>query len=307
MIVRFIQGFCMALADSVPGVSGGTIAFLLGFYDKFIGSLNNIVRRDKDKRKEAFIFIVKIGVGWIIGLLLAILFITSVFESHIYEISSLFIGFIIFAIPIIVMEEKDCLKGKYLNFIFVVFGAAFVAMITYFSGSSILSDGVNLAFGKFDLWVAILLVLAGIMAISAMVLPGISGSTILMIFGLYIPVTTAIKDVLHMKLEFIPALVLFGIGVIVGALLVVRLIKKMLERYRSQTVYFILGMMLGSLYSICMGPTTLKDAEGNLKNLAMMDMKTFNWLYFVIGGIIIFGLQALKGCLEKKENISKDL
>lgn len=302
MIMRFIQGFCMALADSVPGVSGGTIAFLLGFYDDFIGSLNDIVSKDKNKRKNAMIFLIKIGIGWVVGMVLAILFITAVFESNIYQISSLFIGFIIFAIPIIIMEEKKCLKGKYLNCIFILIGAPFVAGITYFSNSSILSEGVNLAFGELNIGLCVLLLVAGMVAISAMVLPGISGSTILMIFGLYLPVITAIKDILHLKFEYIPAVAIFGIGVIIGALLVVRLIKKMLEKFRSQTVYFIIGMMLGSLYSIAMGPTTLKDSEGVLKGLKMLSFDTFSVVFFVIGGVIIFGLQALKSIMEKKEN-----
>lgn len=303
MLMRFIQGFCMALADSVPGVSGGTIAFLLGFYDDFIGSLNDIISKDKNKRKNALIFLIKIGIGWAVGFIMAILFITAVFESHIYQISSLFIGFIIFAIPIIAAEEKECLKGKYYNLIFVILGGVFVAGITYFSNSSILSEGVDLSFGKFNAGVGILLFVVGMVAISAMVLPGISGSTILMIFGLYIPIITAIKDILHMKLEYIPAVAIFGVGVIIGALLVVRLIKKMLENHRSQTVYFIIGMMIGSLYSIAMGPTTLKDSEGVLKGLEMLSVDTFDLLFFVIGGIIIFGLQALKIMMEKKEKV----
>ena len=62
----------MALADSVPGVSGGTIAFLLGFYDSFINSLNDIMGRDNAKRKKAFFFLIKLGVGWVIGMLLAV-------------------------------------------------------------------------------------------------------------------------------------------------------------------------------------------------------------------------------------------
>ena len=66
-IIQFIRGFCMALADSVPGVSGGTIAFLLGFYDKFINSLNNLMGKDKEKRKEAILFLLKLAIGWIIG------------------------------------------------------------------------------------------------------------------------------------------------------------------------------------------------------------------------------------------------
>lgn len=64
-IIQFIRGFCMALADSVPGVSGGTIAFLLGFYDKFINSLNSLMGKDKEKRKEAILFLLKLAIGWV--------------------------------------------------------------------------------------------------------------------------------------------------------------------------------------------------------------------------------------------------
>ena len=90
----------MALADSVPGVSGGTIAFLLGFYDSFINSLNDIMGRDNAKRKKAFFFLIKLGVGWVIGMLLAVSVLANVFESGIYKVSSLFLGFIILAIPV---------------------------------------------------------------------------------------------------------------------------------------------------------------------------------------------------------------
>lgn len=292
----------MALADSVPGVSGGTIAFLLGFYDKFIGSLNDLIGGTKEERKEAVKFLIKIGVGWVIGLVLAILFITSVFEEYIYQISSLFIGFIIFAIPIIIKEEKECLIKKYSGVIFLILGAGFVAAISYFSGNTILSDGVDLAAGKFGVGVGLLLFIAGIAAISAMVLPGISGSTVLMIFGLYVPITTAVKDILHLRLEYILAVAIFGLGVIAGALGVVKLIKKLLEKFRTQTVYFIIGMMFGSLYSIALGPTTIKNEDGVAKGLKMLDLSTFSIIFFLIGGVIIIGLQLLKSFLEKKEN-----
>ena len=290
----------MALADSVPGVSGGTIAFLLGFYDEFIGSLNDLISGSKEEKKKAVVFLMKIGIGWVIGFCMAILFITSVFESHIYQISSLFLGFIIFAIPIIIKEEKDCLKKKYWGILFTVLGIIFVAGISYFSGSTILSGGVNLAAGKFDVGIGIMLFFTGMVAISAMVLPGISGSTILMIFGLYIPITTAVKDVLHLKLEYVLALALFGLGIIAGVLCVIKLIKNMLENHRTATVYFIIGMMIGSLYSICLGPTTLKDENDVLSGLKMLDIHTFSIVFFIIGGIIILGLQFIKYILASK-------
>lgn len=283
----------MALADSVPGVSGGTIAFLLGFYDKFIGSLNALIGGTKEERKDGIIFLIKIGIGWVIGFCMAALFITSVFESHIYQISSLFLGFVIFAIPIIVIEEKESVVGKYVNIIWGIIGAALVAAITYFSSSTLLAGGVNLSVGKFSIGVGILLFVAGMVAISAMVLPGISGSTILMIFGLYVPIITAIKDILHFKLEYVPAVFIFGVGVIAGALLVVKLIKYVLDHFRSQTVYFIIGMMIGSLYAIVNGATTLKEPK------AALSLSTFSIVFFIIGGVIIFGLQKLKSISEK--------
>lgn len=129
-IVNIIQGFSMALADSVPGVSGGTIAFVLGFYDKFINSLNALISKNGDK-KDAIKFLIKLGIGWLIGMASASLILSNLFETHIYQISSLFIGFIIFAIPLIVKEEKENLKGKYKWLIFTVIGITIVSIITY--------------------------------------------------------------------------------------------------------------------------------------------------------------------------------
>ena len=101
----------MALADSVPGVSGGTIAFILGFYEDFVNSLNSIISGEKSDRIKAFKFISKIGIGWVVGFTLSVLFITSIFENNIYEINSLFLGFIIASIPLIVKSERETLKN----------------------------------------------------------------------------------------------------------------------------------------------------------------------------------------------------
>ena len=64
-VIQFIRGFCMALADSVPGVSGGTVAFLLGFYDEFIGSIDDLISGNMEKKKKALFFLIKLGIGWV--------------------------------------------------------------------------------------------------------------------------------------------------------------------------------------------------------------------------------------------------
>ena len=291
-LINGVRGFCMALADSVPGVSGGTIAFILGFYDQFINSLNNLVFGNKKEKKEALFFLLKLGIGWVIGMVLAILVLTSLFANHIYEVSSVFIGFIIFSLPLIISEEKGVLKGKYKNLLFLILGIVIVSLITYFNpmnGSENVVDITNLSFG-----LILYVFVAAMIAISAMVLPGISGSTLLLIFGLYIPITTAIKEFLHLNFGYFPILVIFGLGVLTGIAVVIKGIKAALSKYRSRTVYLILGLMLGSLYAIVMGPTTLEVYH------EPMTFQTFSIGFFILGGLIIGLLQWLKGFLAKK-------
>ena len=88
MIRTMINGFCMALADSVPGVSGGTIALILGFYDKFIGSINQVFYGKKEEKKEGLIYLIKLLLGWALGMILAVLVLTKFFETNIYSVSS---------------------------------------------------------------------------------------------------------------------------------------------------------------------------------------------------------------------------
>ena len=130
MIYTIFGGFCMALADSVPGVSGGTIAFILGFYDNFIGSLHTLFHGNLAEKKTAIMFLLKIGAGWIVGFLMAVSLLADLFTTGIYEISSLFLGFVIAAIPLVISEEKDAIKGKYSCLVFSVIGAAVLVLLT---------------------------------------------------------------------------------------------------------------------------------------------------------------------------------
>lgn len=298
ILLNMIRGFCMALADSVPGVSGGTIAFLMGFYDKFINSLNDIMSKGKAKRKEATIFLVKLLSGWAIGFITSALILGKIFSTHIYSISSLFLGFIIFAIPIVIKEEKDCLKGKYKNIIFMILGIAIVVAISILNPASG-GEGIKVDVANLNIGLIIYVFIAAMIAICAMVLPGISGSTLLLIFGLYIPIMTAIKEFLHLNFAYFPVLVVFGLGVITGILTTIKLIKMALAKYRSQTIFLIIGLMIGSIYPVILGPTTLEVPQQALS------IKTFNILFFIIGGVVILGMQKFKELTEKNTKQDK--
>ena len=284
----------MALADSVPGVSGGTIAFILGFYDDFIGSLNSLISKNSTAdKKKSLIFLMKLGIGWIVGMVLSVLILSSIFDAHIYSISSLFTGFIIVAIPLIMKQEKDSLIGKYKNIIFTIIGALIVALITYFNPSGS-NGGLNLSLESLNFGVGIFVFVAGMIAISAMVLPGISGSTLLLIFGLYTGIISSIKEVLSLNFSYLPVLIILGLGVIVGILSTIKIIKFLLSKYRSAMIYLILGLMLGSIYAVFMGPTTLEVPQ------PAMNLSNFSWIFFIIGGALIILLEKSKDFLEKK-------
>ena len=272
MIIDVIRGFFMALADSVPGVSGGTIAFLMGFFDKFINSLNYLLKGTKEEKIKSIKFLAKLFLGWIIGMGLAVTILANLFDKEIYKMSSLFLGFIIAAIPVMIIEEKETVKGKYVNI-----------------------DLTHLNIGMF-----IYIFIAGMLAISAMVLPGISGSTILLSFGLYIPVISGVKDFLHFDLSSFPLLLALGLGILFGVATVLRIIKKLLDKHRSAMVYAIIGMMLGSLYAIVIGPTTLKVPQN------AMTLKTFSILFFIIGAVIVVAFQQLKNLPFYKKQIAED-
>jgi len=290
----------MALADSVPGVSGGTIAFILGFYDDFINSLSSLTsNREKDKRKESITFLFKLGIGWAVGMILSVLLLSSIFDSNIYTISSLFVGFIICSIPLVIKEEKNVIKDKYKYLLFTLIGIFVVVAISYFNPVSSTS-GTSLSLDKFSLGLGVYVFIAGMIAISAMVLPGISGSTLLLIFGLYAPIISSIKEVLTFNLSPLPILVVFGIGIIAGILSTIRIIRYLLANYRAQMIYLIIGLMIGSIYAVFMGPTTLKTP------LAAMNMHSFSFIYFVLGGALIFGLERLN-LYFKNKNAEKEI
>lgn len=285
MIKEAISGFCMALADSVPGVSGGTVAFIMGFYDQFIGATHDLAFGKMPEKKKALGYLLKLGIGWAVGMLLAVIVLSALFESHIYVVSSLFMGFIAGAIPLIIMEEKDGFRQFGKGIAFLLIGIVLVAGIAWLNGQ-VGTSSMDLS--HFSLGISVKLFFIGMIAISAMFLPGISGSTLLLIFGAYIPVISAVRAVLSLELSYIPNLVFFGLGIIAGACTVVKIIKIALEKFRTQTLYLILGMMIGSFYAIIQGPTTLEEPQ------APLAFSSFNWIACIAGLALVLGMQYVK-------------
>lgn len=299
MIWQIFHGFCMALADSVPGVSGGTVAYILGFYERFIGALNDLFSGSMRERRTALLYLAKLGVGWLVGMVVSMLVLNRLFERNIYFLTSVFLGLTCAALPFVAAEEKNVLKGHGRNWPFFIVGLVLVCGMVVVR--DVVASSVAIHFNALSLFQYAHIFLSGALAISAMVLPGVSGSTVLLITGVYIPTISAVSNVLHLNFDFLPGLLALVAGIICGAAVSVRFLKKALAHHRSPMVYFILGLMAGSLYAIMMGPTTMDDGQ------APLTMDTFSILAFLIGIAILIVLERIKIIGQRRESDMEEL
>lgn len=215
MALKLFQGFCMALADSVPGVSGGTVAFILGFYEPFLNAIHSLFGKDPAARRAAFFYLLKLGIGWAMGLIGSISLLARLFGSNIYFLSSLFLGLTLASIPFIVKAERRQILGKPQNWPFALLGLSLVCGLTWFRAVS--PSGGALDYTALEPLQYGYLFLSGALAISAMVLPGISGSSLLLIMGVYLPTVNAVHSLLHLNLAALPGLCALALGVLAGA------------------------------------------------------------------------------------------
>ena len=297
MLVNLFHGFCMALADSVPGVSGGTIAFILGFYDRFLNALHELFGRDREARLPALRYLVKLGAGWIIGMALAATALAQVFDSGVYALSSAFLGLTAASLPFILKEERETLRGHASSLPFALLGMALVIGLVALRGAN-MGGALNLS--SLHAWQYLYLFQTGMLAIMAMVLPGISGSTLLLVFDAYMPVITALHELMRFNFAVLPGLIVFGCGVLCGIALSIHFIRKALQQFRPQMVWFITGLMLSSLYAIVMGPATLAEPQPPLS------LSTFSIPGFLAGIAVLGGLELARHMLERRQDTQQE-
>lgn len=292
MILTAFHGFCMALADSVPGVSGGTIAFILGFYERFLNALHDLFQGDGTARKAALRYLLKLGLGWVVGMGSCVVVLSSLFEQNIYFMSSLFLGLTVCSIPFVAATEQSALK-QWHNGVFLLLGAAIVVGLTLLRTQTGMLGSIQ--YEQLQPLQFAYLFLSGAVAITAMVLPGISGSSVLLIAGVYLPTIQAVHSLLKFQLAVLPGLCALGFGVLAGVGCSIHAIRTALQNHRSAMVWLILGLMLGSLYAIANGPASL-DVP-----LAPLSVSTFQLPAFLLGVGLLLALEALKKAMEKKE------
>lgn len=251
----FLIGFCMGIADLIPGVSGGTIAFISGIYEKLI---NGIKRFDLTSLQLAFTFKIKelwaripflffipLGLGLVCAILSLSHLLESLFQTHPDKLWSFFFGLILGSIVLLYLETRPWKAKDYLLF-------ALATIVTFLL--------VGLPATQTPA-TPIYLFLSGSIAISAMILPGISGSYILVILGKYQQILEIVNSRDLLSLAY------FMAGMVVGVLSLVRVVSWLLKKYRQLTIITLTGVMTGALRTVWPWKetvTTRVDSSGEI-------------------------------------------
>lgn len=251
-LLLYAKGMAMGAADVVPGVSGGTIAFVSGIYDELLSSIARIPEatllllrgRVIDAWRMAnATFLLVLLCGILTSILSFARLITYLLGQHPIPVWSFFFGLILVSIYLVGREIQRWSWSRVLSF---MLGLAFAYWITVAVPTHWGSDPLTLF-------------LAGAIAICAMILPGISGSFILLLLGLYSVVLGAVKEL------DISVLAIFATGCLVGILSFARLLSWLLARWRDLSLAFLSGLMLGSLNKVWPWKETLSwriDSKG---------------------------------------------
>lgn len=240
------KGFAMGTTDLVPGVSGGTIALLLGIYDDFIRSISGIFSK---RFWESLKFLIPIGLGMVIAIGVLSKLINYLLSTHTVPTMFFFVGLIGGIIPYLLKTSKFKQTFSIQHYILLLLGIVIIVVITLLNnGDKHAGETLSLNSG-----LIIKYFIAGMCASSAMLLPGISGSFMLLVFGVYGTVMFAISEFMSLNFAAIPVLLTVGLGVICGFLFSSKLIQYLLSYYTFLTYALIIGFVVGSLYAVFPG------------------------------------------------------
>lgn len=244
MIKNLLKGIVMGVANIIPGVSGGTMAVSMGIYDKLLHCVTHLFKEFKESMK--FLIPIFIGIG--IALVGLSFIIQPAFERFPLQTSCLFIGLIVGGLPAICQKVKG--KGVRLSYVlpFLIFFAIVVGMAAMGEKEGAAADL------SFNILSVIKLFIVGVIASATMIIPGVSGSMMLLLLGYYNPVISSIKNFITALVAFdmqgilqgCGALVPMGLGIVVGIFAIARLIEILFEKFPIQAYWAIIGLIVAS-------------------------------------------------------------
>lgn len=241
-LTLFIKGFLIGIANIIPGVSGGTMAVSFGIYEKLIEIASNIFKNFK--KNMQFLFPIFLGAGCAIVILSGVI---SYSLTH-YPVATplFFIGLILGGLPFIYKKiGKNIQKPKNM-FCFLL------VLVFFFLLNFVFKKANEVTFDSLQIMDYVRLFLVGVIASSTMVIPGISGSFVLMLLGYYQPILNVISSLVHFEnFAFHFSICLcFAVGVLIGIVVIAKIVRFCFNRYKEATYSVIIAFVIGSIFTI---------------------------------------------------------
>lgn len=230
-----LAGLLIGIGTILPGVSGGVIAVILGVYDEIIFSLNNF----KKDKKNNFIYLLKIGIGVIIGIIVSSNILIYFFDEYFVEMSYLFIGLILGTIPMLINDYNKKCSNKF-NYYLLVVVILLSAFFSYYIKSNLVNTNNSM----------LILFLSGFLFSVGKIIPGISSSVLLNLIGKYDMFLIILSNPIEYIINNTSQFVTIFLGFIIGILITFKLISYSLKNYYSNTYSVILGFVIGSLVAL---------------------------------------------------------
>lgn len=246
-IVLIAKGFIMGIANIIPGVSGGTLALTLGIYEEFIGAISHFFKSFKKNIK----FLIPIALGMILAILSLSRVIDYSYKNYPIPTSLFFVGLVLGGIPLLSSKVKGKQEGKKISSYFI-FITTFLIVMMMACSEFLFGEGIKVSLENMSILSYSFLFLVGVIAAATMVIPGVSGSLVLMLLGYYYPIIEIIKEFTKLKNlgENILILGIFGLGVLIGIVLISKLIEFLFQKYETKTYFGVLGFIMASVVAI---------------------------------------------------------
>lgn len=276
--VLFLKGFVMGIANIIPGVSGGTLALIMGIYEDFIGAISHFF--SNFKKNILFLLPVAFGMG---AAILSMSSVISYSYKHVPIATTLFfVGLVIGGLPLLTNKLKNSKGNKKSVLNYVVFIMTFSLVIFMALADTIFKGLGEVSFTNLSALKLFLLLLVGIIAAGTMVIPGVSGSLVLMLLGYYYPIIDTIKDFVHMHNLVTNFIVLgtFGVGILVGIVLISKLFEYLFKKQETKTYFGVLGFIYASIIAIPYSALHNVSIKFNITEVALS-------IILFIGGLVI--------------------
>jgi putative membrane protein len=255
----FLIGAAMGVANIIPGVSGGTIAVVFGIYEDLMEALGNFLT-DKEKRWQYVRFLIVLFAGALLSIISLARVLSWSFENYPLPTVYFFLGLIIGSIPVVIKSHSDMQPSiqRVIAFLAGLSAVIVLALMQQGSGGASGSAEIN----SLDIGDYIYFIFSGAIAASAMIIPGVSGSFILILLGIYWKVLGALSGLTSTLIndgfsaEMVTKISVLGslfIGVVIGILVFSKIMSWALKSHPAVTMYLILGLIVGSLYQIFPG------------------------------------------------------